>query len=129
LGLARQLALNERYTDRFIDDHRRYLSRSSLYLLTSEMEIFRSLMLCFTADHDSNDSNIVYFEATRPSEFRLVANPLGFTFPPSQVVVQAPMQENEKLFERKARLLTEIAAIEQSISLCDFLDAARSQPQ
>jgi hypothetical protein len=67
------------------------------------------------------------FEANRPSEFVHMANPLGFTFPSSQVVVQTPLQENEKLFERKARLLTEIAAIEQSIPLSDFLDPARDQ--
>jgi hypothetical protein len=58
-----------------------------------------------------------------------MANQLGFTFPPPAVIIQGPTQENEKLLDRKARILTELAAIEQGISLFDFLDPARDQLQ
>jgi hypothetical protein len=58
-----------------------------------------------------------------------MSNPLGFAFPSTQAIIQTPTQENEKLVGRKARILTELAAIEQGISLFDFLDPARDQLQ
>jgi hypothetical protein len=58
-----------------------------------------------------------------------MTHPVGFTAPSPQVIIQPPIQENEKLIDHKAHILTELAAIEQGISLFDFLDPARDQLQ
>lgn len=45
------------------------------------------------------------------------------------MVIQFPQQDNLKLLERKQRILTELAAIENKISIFDFLDPVRDTLQ
>ena len=54
---------------------------------------------------------------------------LGFTLPQPQQITQGPKEENEKLLDRKQRLLTELAALETGIDIFDFLDPVRDQLQ
>ena len=55
--------------------------------------------------------------------------PLGFTIPPRQAIIKKPKDENNILIDRKARLLTELAALENNISLFDYLNPARNHLQ
>ncbi|KAH0791731.1 hypothetical protein GPJ56_004417 [Histomonas meleagridis] len=49
----------------------------------------------------------------------------GFSFPTPQATVDRAKAENEKLIERKRRILTELSAIENGINLYDILNPAR----
>ena len=50
---------------------------------------------------------------------------LGFQIPSTQSIVQHPKEENAILIEKKRRILTELAALENNVSLFDYLDPAR----
>ena len=54
-------------------------------------------------------------------------NQSGFKLPTSEEIIKQPMTENEMLIKKKQRLLTELAALENNISLFDFLDPNRDQ--
>lgn len=54
---------------------------------------------------------------------------LGFQIPQPAQITQDLAAENEKLLDRKQRLLTELAALETDIDIFDFLDPARDELQ
>lgn len=50
----------------------------------------------------------------------------GFQIPPAQVITAQPKQENLQLLEKKRRILTELAALENDFSYFDYLDPTRN---
>lgn len=54
---------------------------------------------------------------------------IGFTFPQQNQIIEFPQQENQKLAEKKQRLLTELAAIENGLNLFDWLNPERNTLQ
>ena len=58
-----------------------------------------------------------------------IGNNVGFSFPSTNQILSMPIQENEKLADKKQRILTELAAIENGISLFDWLNPERNNLQ
>ncbi|OHT00528.1 hypothetical protein TRFO_07838 [Tritrichomonas foetus] len=58
-----------------------------------------------------------------------MASNLGFTFPPPNQIIAFPQQENDKLAEKKQHILTELAALENGMSLFDWLNPERNNLQ
>lgn len=60
--------------------------------------------------------------------FKMATN-LGFSLPQPNQIIEFPQQENIKLAEKKQRLLTELAAIENGLNLFDWLNPERNTLQ
>lgn len=58
-----------------------------------------------------------------------MASNIGFTFPQQNQIIELSQIENMRLAEKKQRLLTELAAIENGLNLFDWLNPERNNLQ